>query len=150
MLGHKMAEHPSGGQRAPLHHTGEPTPPGGTTMPARGYRKGVSDAKVPRPHLLRCRASTTTRTVLEREADSRGLTLSALLAELADAHATRRASELPHHRGLTRTVVGQLERIGNNLNQVAYQANVMHLHLIHAKAHKALDAVLGFIDDLRA
>ena len=118
-------------------------------MPARGYRKGVSDARVPRPHLLRCRASTPTRKTLEREAASRGMTLSALLAELADAHAARHPAELPHHRGLTRAVVAQLERIGNNLNQIAYRANVMHLHLIEAKAHKALDAVLGYIDHLR-
>jgi hypothetical protein len=110
-------------------------------MPSRGYRKGRSDNKVPRPELLRARAATRTRQRLEAEAASRRITLSALIAEVLEARAARRPTQLPHPRGVADDALHQLARAGNNLNQVARQANLMNLHLIRDRALAAIAAV---------
>lgn len=110
-------------------------------MPRRGYRKGISDAKKPRPALLRCRASAKTDAALRAEAAGRSMTLSSLVAEIIDAHANNRRAELPHAHGVSAALLRELTRIGNNLNQIAHQANMMRLHLIQAEA-KACLAVL--------
>jgi len=115
-------------------------------MPARGYRKGLSDTKTPRPHLLRCRASDATRSTLDAEAESRSLTLSRLIAEILDAHASCRRVELPHERGPSSAAIFELTRLGNNLNQIAHQANLMNLHLI---AQEARDTIAAITDAVR-
>ena len=110
-------------------------------MPTRGYRKGVSDGKQPRPHVMKMRASTPTHGKILAESDQRSITISALMAEILDAHVNNRRPELPHPRGTTAEALRELCRQGNNLNQIARQANLMRLHLLEQRTLQVLDTI---------
>ncbi len=110
-------------------------------MPSRGYRKGISDTKRARPHTIKSRTASATYHALHAEADQRSMTLSALIDTILDAHARRQPPELPHPRGLTTAALRELARHGNNLNQIAYQANVFHLPHIQRQAVETIAAV---------
>lgn len=114
-------------------------------MPSRGYRKGVSDSKVPKPELLRTRVSQVTRQALEVEAASRCITLSRLIGAILQAHVRKTRMELPQQRGLSSAALRELARIGNNLNQIARQANVMNLSRIEDEALGTLAAVMAAV-----
>ncbi len=119
-------------------------------MPSRGYRKGISDTKQPRPHVLKSRASVATYQALHAECEARSLTLSALIAALLEAHAKRTRVELPHPKGLTAEAIRELARIGNNLNQVAHQAHLVRLPLLARQAAECLEAVNSAVRRLGA
>ena len=119
-------------------------------MPRRGYRKGISDRKEPRPHSVKSRISLATYLELHREAESRSMTFSSLLANILDAHATGERLRLPRQTGIATAGLRELCRIGNNLNQIAQKANLMRLHLVEADARKCLAAVRSAIDRLSA
>jgi len=110
-------------------------------MPWKGYRKGVSDHKLPRPELLRARTTTLTRHTLQAEAIARGLTLSSLIGELLDAHANRRAPSLPHACAQDHALIREFARLGNNLNQIAREANRMHLTFIAEEARYCIEEI---------
>ncbi|MDX2158960.1 MAG: hypothetical protein SFW09_20855, partial [Hyphomicrobiaceae bacterium] len=65
-------------------------------MPTRGYRKGVSDAKEPRPHLIRSRVAAAAYDRLSAESANRNMTLSSLVAAILMAHISGQRAELPH------------------------------------------------------
>ena len=92
-------------------------------MPRRGYRKGISDRNVPVPCFARCRLTSQEHNALRAEASDRSLTLSKLLRQILIAHLTRQRAELPTRGGPTSDALRELTRIGNNLNQLARQAN---------------------------
>lgn len=119
-------------------------------MPTRGYRKGISDSKVPRPHVVKARASAETYRALRSQSAARSHTLSTLIAAILDSHVRGIRVALPKSRGEDAEALRQLCRIGNNLNQIAYQANMTRLHLIEAEARACLTAVLAAVDRLRA
>src|SRR5262249_49928543 len=100
----------------------------------RGYRKGISDNKTPRPHVMKTRTSTPTREKLLAESDQRSVTLSNLVAAILDAHVGGTRPELPHAKGVDRGALRELCRQGNNLNQIARQAHLMRLHLLEREA----------------
>lgn len=110
-------------------------------MPSRGYRKGISDSKQPRSYVIKSRVAAPTHVALHAEARARSMTFSALVDRVLDAHVRRARVELPHPRGLTSEALRELARLGNNVNQIAQQANMMRLHLIAQKAADALDAI---------
>ncbi len=112
-------------------------------MPRRGYRKGVSDAKVARPCYARSRISTDQLARLNTEADTRGVTISTLIAQLIDAHQKSAPAELPHRR-VHNDLIRELCREGNNLNQIAHHANLSRLPQLEADAR----ALLARINDL--
>ena len=112
-------------------------------MPSRGYRKGISDDRQPRPHVIKSRVTATTYAALHAEARARSMTFSALVARVLHAHASGQRPELPHPRGAVAEALRELARVGNNVNQIAQQANMMRLHLLVQKAAEALDAVTG-------
>lgn len=112
-------------------------------MPTRGYRKGVSDAKEPRPHLVRSRLTSGVYDRLTQESESRSLTMSSLIAAIVTAHVSGKHPELPH-RNVDAALLRELARIGNNVNQVAHQANLMNLPVIVDKA----EACLASLDNL--
>lgn len=56
-------------------------------------------------------------------AAARGIKLSRLTRTILKAHIKGLHVSLPHPRGLTEELIHQLARIGNNLNQLAHQAN---------------------------
>jgi ATP-dependent Clp protease ATP-binding subunit ClpA len=93
-------------------------------MPTRGYRKGISDTKESKPCFVRTRLTGTEFTRFKQEAASRSLTQSQLARALIAAHLANKRVELPHARGMTSQALRELSRIGNNLNQLARQANV--------------------------
>lgn len=81
-------------------------------------------------------------------ADSRAMTLSALIGEILDAFAAERRIELPHARGPSTAALRELARVGNNLNQIVHAAHLMRLHLLEAEARHCLAAVHSAIDRL--
>lgn len=91
-------------------------------MPARGYRKGLSDSKEPLPHFVRTRLSDREFDALAIDASSRGLTHARLTRAVLSAYLANQRAALPHSRA-TADLVRQFARIGNNLNQLARQAN---------------------------
>lgn len=92
-------------------------------MPRRGYRKGVDDGKEPLPRNVRTRLSDETFAALSAEASARGVTISELARLITTAHLKAQRAELPHRQGTDAALLRQFVRIGNNLNQLARQAN---------------------------
>jgi hypothetical protein len=111
-------------------------------MPPRGYRKGTSDTKVPRPHVVKSRISDSIYAGLHAESDDRSVTLSSLIDAVLTAHTMKQRVELPRRSGMTSAALRELNRIGNNLNQLVHQSHMMRLHLLEADAKNALKAVL--------
>ncbi len=117
-------------------------------MPRRGYRKGQSDSKEPRPHVIKSRATDRTFWALHDEAASRSMTFSALVAEILDAYRDKRREQLPTPRAAQKGALLVLERLANNVNQIARQANLMRLHLVEADARRLLARLHAVIDTL--
>jgi hypothetical protein len=113
-------------------------------MPARGYRKGISDTKQPLPRRIHTRLADTIHAALMADATRRSTTASRIVSALVAAFYTRRRPELPHAATPSQQAVYELARIGNNLNQIARQANLMHLHHIEAEARRAIPAMARF------
>lgn len=112
-------------------------------MPRRGYRKGLTDAKLALPHYARARVSDNEHAALLAEAHARAITISALVRRLISAHLTRQRAQLPHQDRLA-PLLRELARIGNNLNQLTRQANA---GLVPVSAEE-LRACLATINDL--
>lgn len=93
-------------------------------MPTRGYRKGAADNKEPLPNFVRTRLSDKEFAKLNTEASSRSVTVSHLTRAVLRAHLQSTRAELPQARGLSAGLLREFSRIGNNLNQLARQANV--------------------------
>jgi len=117
-------------------------------MPSRGYRKGVSDTKVPLGRRIHTRLPDAIHAALMGEAASRSTNAAKVLRELATARYTGQRLALPHHRAATRDAVYQFERIGQNLNQIARQGNLMRLHLVEADARRAIVRIHALLDEL--
>ncbi len=113
-------------------------------MPTRGYRKGVCDRKVPAPRSIRTHVSQQIFARHAAEADTRNLSFSRLLLEILKAHQNGTRLEAPQAKAFKASDVRELCRIGNNVNQIAYQANLMNLHLVATRA----EACLASLDDL--
>jgi hypothetical protein len=92
-------------------------------MPRRGYRKGLHDSKEPLPCFVRTRLTARGFAALLEEAQSRGVTVSTLTRLVVSAHVQGQRAELPHRHGEDAALLRQFIRIGNNLNQLARQAN---------------------------
>jgi hypothetical protein len=92
-------------------------------MPTRGYRKGRSDTKAPLTTFVRTRLTDIEAGALTAEAVDRNMTVSKLVRAVLAAHLTRQRAELPQPRGASSAALRELCRIGNNLNQLAKQAN---------------------------
>lgn len=113
-------------------------------MPRRGYRKGISDAKKARPAYARSRITTDQLARLNDEADARCVTISILIAHLIDAHQRKAPAELPH-RAINTELIRELCREGNNLNQIAHQAQLSRLPLLEAEARAVITAINALV-----
>lgn len=91
-------------------------------MPRRGYRKGLDDSKEPLPCYVRTRLPEASFATLKAEASARSITISALARMIVATHLKTQRAELPHRRE-NAALLRQFVRIGNNLNQLARQAN---------------------------
>lgn len=114
-------------------------------MPTRGYRKGISDAKSAAPKRMHTRLPTAVHDALIADSASRHRPASEIMRAVLVAHYTGTRVELPHARGPSSAAIRELARIGNNLNQLSHQANLMRLPLIEAEARRALKAVLDAV-----
>ncbi len=92
-------------------------------MPRRGYRKGLNDGKEPLPRHVRTRLSEPSFQALAAEASARGVTISALARLITTAHLKAQRAKLPQRHETDAALLRQFVRIGNNLNQLARQAN---------------------------
>jgi hypothetical protein len=118
-------------------------------MPRRGYRKGVSDHKVPLGKRIHTRLPEALHRALIADAGARSLDAAKILRQLAAAHYTGARLELPHATAKAdATRLLALDRLGNNLNQIAKQANLMRLHLLEADARRCIAAIHAAIDRL--
>ena len=117
-------------------------------MPTKGYRKGISDKKEPVPHSVRTHVSSKERAALAQESDSRAMPISKLLRALVIAHITNCRAELPHPRKINSEALRELCRTGNNLNQLARQANTGIVPLRAHELRAVLDNVLSAVQRL--
>lgn len=111
-------------------------------MPSRGYRKGISDSKSPLAHFVRSRLTPDEYARLNDEADNRSITLSRLIRSILAAHLTGRRVELPQPRAIPAAALRELNRTGNNLNQLAKQANTGMVPVSAAELRAVLASVL--------
>lgn len=117
-------------------------------MPSRGYRKGISDAKVASPCYARTRLSIDQLAALDAEATARGVTISNLLRALVAAHLTGQPVELSHRRGISSELIREFARLGNNLNQVAHMAHLMRLPQLEVEARAVVERLNATLDRL--
>ena len=110
-------------------------------MPRRGYRKGISDTKVPLGRRIHTRLPEPLHAQLKADARTRGVDAAKILRELARTHYTGQRLELPHARGPLSVIGRDLARLGNNLNQIAREANRMRLALLETDARRCIAAI---------
>ncbi|WP_423415866.1 MobC family plasmid mobilization relaxosome protein [Hyphomicrobium sp. B1] len=110
-------------------------------MPTKGYRKGLSDHKEPLPRFVRTRLSELEFKQLAAEAVSRSATISSLARAVLIAHGKGQRAELPHARGPSNELIRQLTRVGNNLNQLARQANAGTVAVPADDIRRCLDTI---------
>lgn len=110
-------------------------------MPRLGYRKGIDDTKEPLQKPFPLRLTKDVQDSLRAEAAARNLTMAGLTRTLLASHAKAQAPTLPHKKGPTKQALHQLARIGNNLNQLARQANAGYVAVTEQEIRAALDVV---------
>ncbi|WP_072387137.1 plasmid mobilization relaxosome protein MobC [Hyphomicrobium sp. CS1BSMeth3] len=114
-------------------------------MPTRGYRKGVSKPKLTKPRQIYTRVTEDDHIALANEAASRSITASDLTRAILTAHIHAQRVSLPHFRPNPQ-LMAALSRIGNNLNQIARQANTEMVPVAAATINRALAEVLEAMD----
>lgn len=92
-------------------------------MARRSVRRADKDERILKPRFLKARLSEDDHQAMMRLARARGIKISRLTRTILKAHLKNVPVSLPHPRGLTDELVHQFARIGNNLNQLAHQAN---------------------------
>lgn len=103
-----------------LKRSPRPQTPGGyhTDMPAKGHRKPE-----PLTRQVYVRFPDAEYVQLKSDAAARAMTISKLTRALAIAYYKRQRPELKQTRNNAAALVRELNRIGNNLNQLARAAN---------------------------
>lgn len=92
-------------------------------MARRSVRRADKEERVVKPRFLKARLSEHDHAAMQKMASERGIKVSRLTRTILKAHLSNAPVSLPRPRGLTDELVHQLARIGNNLNQLAHQAN---------------------------
>lgn len=116
-------------------------------MPAAGYRKGVSDRKVPLIAYARTRLPMSLHQQLANDAVRRGLTVAKLMRAIIEHHYRGRDVPRVKATGQAYALTRELNRLGVNLNQLTHLANatrlvpVPELHRLLAR----IEAVIGRI-----
>jgi hypothetical protein len=110
-------------------------------MPRLGYRKGIDDKKEPLQKPFPLRLPKSVQDHMKAEANARSLTMAELARKVLAAHTKADRASLPHKKGPTRQTIHQLARIGNNLNQLARQANAGYVGVSEVEIRDALAVV---------
>jgi hypothetical protein len=92
-------------------------------MARRSAKRADKEERIAKPRFLKARLSEDDHAAMLKLASARGIKVSRLTRTILKAHLKNVPVSLPHPRGLTDEFVHQLARIGNNLNQLAHQAN---------------------------
>ena len=114
-------------------------------MPTHGYRKSVSKPKLMKPRQIYTRVTEHDHIALMNEAAYRSITTSQLTRVILSAHLARQKANLPHFRPSPQ-LMAALSRIGNNLNQLARQANTGMVPVTAAAINRALAKVFEAMD----
>lgn len=92
-------------------------------MARRSVRRADKEDRIAKPRFLKARLSEDDHAAMLKMASARGIKVSRLTRTILKAHLKNVPVSLPHPSGITDELVHQLARIGNNLNQLAHQAN---------------------------
>jgi hypothetical protein len=107
-------------------------------MPTKGYRKGQSDTLEPFPRFLRTRLTEREHQALKEDAQRRSMTMSKLTRAIVAAHLTGQRAQLAHP-DRTSALLREFARVGNNLNQLAHQANAGLVAISTEELRRCLD-----------
>lgn len=110
-------------------------------MPRLGYRKGIDDKKEPLQKPFPLRLPKSVQDSIKAEAEARSLTMAEFTRKVLAAHAKAERASLPHKKGPTKQALHQLARIGNNLNQLARQANAGYVGVSEKEIRAQLNLV---------
>ncbi|MCV0370427.1 MobC family plasmid mobilization relaxosome protein [Filomicrobium sp.] len=110
-------------------------------MPRRCSKRADKEEKVVKPRFLKARLSEDDHRQMHRIAAERGIKISRLTRTILQAHLKGIPVRLPHPRGITDELVHQLARIGNNLNQLAHQANIGYVAVPMQEIRSCIDAI---------
>ena len=116
-------------------------------MPARGYRKGVSDNGIPVPTFARTRLPADLHRRMLEDATLRRLTVSKLVRAILEAHYRNRPVPRVKATGPSYAVARELNRIGVNLNQLAHLANATR-QMAEAEIRDVLRRVTAVLEKL--
>jgi hypothetical protein len=94
-------------------------------MPAKGYRKGVSDALVPLAVVTRTRLPVSLHGELVTDAKRRRLTVAKLLRAIVEHHYRNRVIPRVRSTGPAFEATRELNRLGVNLNQLTHLAHTV-------------------------
>lgn len=111
-------------------------------MPAKGYRKGQSDDREPFSEPICTHLTASQRAAFKADAASRPVTESKLLRSLIAAHLAGKRAELPRAKAVDHERNRHLGRIGDNLNQLARQANAGIVPMSATELQQVLAAVM--------
>ena len=100
---------------------------GGLDMPAKGYRKGVTDNAVPLAVFARTRLPAGLHRQLVEDAGRRHMTVSKLVRAILEHHYRNRPIPRVSAAGPAFAATRELNRIGVNLNQLTHLANATRL-----------------------
>ena len=117
-------------------------------MPRRGYRKGLCDDRTPLSRRVHTRLPAHVHAALAAEAAARHQTAAAIIRELVVAHTNGTRPHLLQPHAIPAAVLREIARIGNNLNQIAHQANLMRLHLLEHEARHLLQRLRRVLERL--
>lgn len=112
-------------------------------MPAKGHRKSQ-----PLNRQVYVRFPDSEYAQLKADAAARAMTISKLTRALAIAYYKRQRPELKQARGHAAGLMRELNRIGNNLNQLARAANTPKVNVPADEIRAHLDRLVQVIDRL--
>lgn len=110
-------------------------------MPRRSTTRAKRDEKILKPRFLKARLSEDDHAALLTLARTRGIKVSKLTRVILTSHLKGVPASLPHPRGLTDALIHQFARIGNNLNQLARQANAGYVAVSAKEIHSVIETL---------
>jgi len=112
-------------------------------MPAKGHRKSQ-----PLNRQVYVRFPDAEYETLKADAAARAMTISKLTRALAIAYYKRQRPKLKQSRGHAAALIRELNRIGNNLNQLARAANTPKVNVPADELREHLASLAEVIDRL--
>ncbi len=122
------------GLRPPLHPPSRGTPPAwprGRLSPPNGSVMSTGTDKRQREFVISFRVGGDEYEHIQTEADQAGVTVGTFARDvLVNARAPRRVRRPPAAKAELVRILGELGKIGSNVNQLAHKANIGQLRLL--------------------